>query len=179
MAHAPLPSSPVPGATIAPPLGAAAATAMPGAVPMAVTMPMTTAIADPWSGAPVYVTTGGGGDWIYESTGRQPEWSAFRETEFQHVQLTVDGGDLRVDSIRPDGSSLDSFTLQKEVVPVQAPAPAGETQQPPATAGSAAPGAQTAPGHVEPSCDSADCGGVLESFRKLLSTLGMDYLLAR
>jgi acid phosphatase type 7 len=76
------------------------------------------------SGAPVYMTTGGGGDWVYESTGTPPDWSVVRRTEFHHLVLTLDTGSLRVDAVRPDGSLFDTFTLTKDVPPpTQQPAP--------------------------------------------------------
>jgi hypothetical protein len=65
------------------------------------------------SDAPVYMTTGGGGDWVYPPPGAQPEWSAMRTAEFQHLLLEMDGDRLRVDAVRSDGSLLDSFTLNK------------------------------------------------------------------
>jgi hypothetical protein len=70
------------------------------------------------AGAPVYVTTGGGGDWIYTTDIPQPSWSAFRATEYQHLVLTVEGETLKVEAVRPDGSTLDSFALKKTLPPV-------------------------------------------------------------
>jgi MYXO-CTERM domain-containing protein len=76
------------------------------------------------SGAPVYVTSGGGGDWVYESTIPVAVWTAFRATEYQHLVMTLDGGTLKAESIRPDGSLLDVFELVKDVPPVSSePAP--------------------------------------------------------
>jgi hypothetical protein len=68
-------------------------------------------------GAPVYVTAGGGSDYLYESAMPPAEWTAFRQTEFQHLVLTLDGGTLRVESERPDGSILDRFEIVKDVPP--------------------------------------------------------------
>ncbi len=68
-------------------------------------------------GAPVYVTAGGGSDYLYESTMPPAEWTAFRQTEFQHLVITLDGGTLAVESVRPDGSVLDSFQIVKDVPP--------------------------------------------------------------
>ncbi len=68
-------------------------------------------------GAPVYVTAGGGSDYLYESVLPAAEWTAFRATEYQHLILTLDGGSLRVESVRPDGSLLDQFQIVKDVPP--------------------------------------------------------------
>jgi acid phosphatase type 7 len=69
------------------------------------------------SGAPVYVTSGGGGDWVYEPSFPPAVWTAFRATEYQHVVMTQDGGSLRIEAVRPDGTVLDQFELQKDVPP--------------------------------------------------------------
>lgn len=131
-------------------------------------------------GAPVYVTSGGGGDWIYESEKPQPEWSAFRATEFQHMQLTLDGGELRLDSIRPDGTVLDSFTIQKNYEPVAPVEPTPADAQPldpkQEEPEPVQPGASAGTGNEE-TCEDGDCGTVLERFRRLLSTLGLEQLL--
>jgi acid phosphatase type 7 len=124
------------------------------------------------SGAPVYVTSGGGGDWIYESPGEPPVWSAFRATAFQHLQLTLDGERLQVDSVRPDGTLLDTFTLQKPLPPIAEPAPLPKPlpapmfepapATPPSSAGAQAP-APPAPPAAEPApkgCSSAGAGGL-------------------
>jgi hypothetical protein len=71
------------------------------------------------SGAPVYMTTGGGGDWVYESPGAPPAWSAVRLTEFHTTLLSLEGNTLRVEAIRPDGTVFDQFSLTKEVPPPQ------------------------------------------------------------
>lgn len=88
-------------------------------------------------GAPVYVTAGGGSDYLYDSVFPAAEWTAFRETAFQHLVLTLDGGTLRVESIRPDGSILDLFEIVKDVPPPSAdPVQPGEpTPQDPPQAG--------------------------------------------
>lgn len=82
------------------------------------------------AGAPVYVTSGGSGDWVYESKGAQPSWSAFRVTAYQHALLTLSGGTLRVDAVQVDGKVLDSFTLAKEVPPPSEPAPVPQPSEP-------------------------------------------------
>jgi hypothetical protein len=72
-------------------------------------------------GAPVYVTTGGGGDWLYPIEQPIQPWVAMRESVGQHSILTLDRGSLRVDAIRPDGSVLDTFTIVKDVPPPSLP----------------------------------------------------------
>lgn len=104
------------------------------------------------AGAPVYVTTGGGGDWVYESTNTQPDWSAFRTTDYEHMVLTVKDGELRAEAIHPDGTALDSFTLKKTNIP---PATSGGSTEQGGSTGSGdveqpgqspSPGATTQPG---------------------------------
>jgi uncharacterized protein (TIGR03382 family) len=81
--------------------------------------------------APVYVTSGGGGDWLYDFSFPAADWTAYRETTGQHLVMTLDGGTLHVESIRPDGSLSDEFTIVKDVPPavedppVVAPPPPG------------------------------------------------------
>ncbi|WP_242333496.1 MULTISPECIES: metallophosphoesterase [unclassified Anaeromyxobacter] len=87
-------------------------------------------------GAPVYLTAGGGSDYLYESVLPAAEWTAFRATEYQHLILTLDGGTLLVESVRPDGSLLDKFQIVKDVPPPSAdpltpPAPGDTTTPPP------------------------------------------------
>lgn len=72
-------------------------------------------------GAPVYVTTGGGGDWLYDFEKPVAPFTAYREKVGQHVVVTVDGGSMHVESVRHDGVVHDEFTIAKDV----APAPAG------------------------------------------------------
>lgn len=79
-------------------------------------------------GAPVYVTAGGGSDYLYESTVPAAPWTAFRATAHQFLAITQDGGTLKVESVKPDGSILDAFTIVKDV-----PTPAAE--EPPAVGG--------------------------------------------
>jgi len=92
----------------------------------------------------VYVTAGGGSDYLYQSAMLPAEWTAFRETEFQHLVLTLDGGTLRVESVRPDASVLDRFEIVKDVpAPLVAdpaePAPQDPTQPPGSPAQSTTP----------------------------------------
>ena len=95
-------------------------------------------------GAPVYVTAGGGSDYLYESAMPPAEWTAFRQTEFQHLVLTLDGGTLGVESVRPDGSVLDRFEIVKDVPAPSAdpaqPVPQDPTQPPGSPAQSTSPG---------------------------------------
>ena len=66
-------------------------------------------------GAPVYVTSGGGGDWLYDSAGPQPPWSAYRETVSQHALLRFAGDRLTVEARGTDGSVIDTFTITKPI----------------------------------------------------------------
>lgn len=63
---------------------------------------------------PVYVITGGSGG--PDLTGYDPSlppWSAFRASENEVLKVTVGESQLAVEAVRPDGSLLDSFTLEK------------------------------------------------------------------
>lgn len=73
--------------------------------------------------APVYVTSGGGGDWLYDFVLPAAPWTAYREKTAQHLVLTLDGGTLRVESVRPDGKVHDQFELVKDVAPIAEPPP--------------------------------------------------------
>jgi uncharacterized protein (TIGR03382 family) len=77
--------------------------------------------------APVYVTSGGGGDWLYDLTIPAAAYTAFRAKDYQHVVFTLDVGRLRVESVRPDRTVLDSFEIVKDVTayPGTEPGPGG------------------------------------------------------
>jgi hypothetical protein len=68
--------------------------------------------------APVYVTAGGGGDWLYDFELPAAPWTAYREKTDQHLVLTVDGGSLKVESVRSNGTVHDSFTITKDIPPL-------------------------------------------------------------
>ncbi len=68
-------------------------------------------------GAPVYVTTGGGGAPLYLPVLDAP-WSAFRASSYETLRVTVDGGQMAIAAIRPDGTILDSFTLTSSALQV-------------------------------------------------------------
>lgn len=112
---------------------------------------------------PVYVSSGGGGDWVYDSPPNQPAWSAFRATAFQHLVMTLADGSLVVESIRPDGTVLDTFNIQKDVPPLPAPPP---PPPPPADGGEGdGPGGGTPPPSTgepqpgDPPGGPSGCGG--------------------
>jgi acid phosphatase type 7 len=65
--------------------------------------------------APVYVTAGGGGDWLYDFALPAAEWTAYREKNYQHLVVTLDGGSLKVESVLLDGTVHDAFTIVKDV----------------------------------------------------------------
>jgi hypothetical protein len=77
--------------------------------------------------APVYVTAGGGGDWLYDFELPAASWTAYREKTDQHLVLTVDGGSLKVESVRSNGTVHDSFTITKDIPPLPVPAPDPES----------------------------------------------------
>ncbi|HSD22091.1 MAG TPA: metallophosphoesterase [Anaeromyxobacter sp.] len=69
-------------------------------------------------GAPVYVTAGGGGDWLYDFEKPVAPFTAYREKVGQHVVVTVDGGSMHIQSVRFDGVVHDELTIVKDVPPV-------------------------------------------------------------
>lgn len=69
-------------------------------------------------GAPVYVTTGGAGGWLYDFVLPAAEWTAYREKTDQRLLLTLEDGRLRVDSIRGDAIVHDTFTIVKDLPPL-------------------------------------------------------------
>jgi hypothetical protein len=104
-------------------------------------------------GAPVYVTTGGAGGWLYDFVLAPAPWTAYREKTDQHLLLTLEGGTLKVDSIRGDGVVHDTFTLVKDLPPLPAGDVAasgggasGEPAEPSVTAAPATVGCQSGRG---------------------------------
>jgi len=75
--------------------------------------------------APVYVTTGGAGDWIYACDAARIAPVATCVSAYEHVVLTLDGGTLRIEAIHPDGSPLDAFEIVKDVPAPVADPPTG------------------------------------------------------
>lgn len=98
--------------------------------------------------APVYVTAGGGGDWLYDFSFPAASWTAYREKTAQHLVLTLDGGTMKVESVKPDGTVHDSFTITKDVPAVP------ET-------GPGAPDGPLAQNAVGPGCASGGSAGLL------------------
>ncbi|HSD19415.1 MAG TPA: metallophosphoesterase [Anaeromyxobacter sp.] len=119
-------------------------------------------------GAPVYVTAGGGSDYLYESAMPPAEWTAFRQTEFQHLVLTLDGGTLGVESVRPDGSVLDRFEIVKDVPAPSAdpaePVPQDPTQPPGSPAQSTSPGQASTGSGSGGGCGSGPGGELAVAF---------------
>jgi acid phosphatase type 7 len=72
-------------------------------------------------GAPVYVTSGGGSDYLYDSVLAAASWTAMRATAAHVMKLTLDGGSLKVEAVQPDGKLLDAIELVKDVPPVSVP----------------------------------------------------------
>jgi hypothetical protein len=59
-----------------------------------------------------YVVTGGGGNGHNPFTIPQPAWSAFRnDTDYQYTRITVSPQSLQLNSIRDDGTTLDSAAI--------------------------------------------------------------------
>jgi len=69
-------------------------------------------------GAPVYVTAGGGGDWLYDFEKPVAPFTAYREKVGQHVVVTVEGGSMHIQSVRFDGVVHDELTIVKDVPPL-------------------------------------------------------------
>ncbi|ACL66790.1 Myxococcales GC_trans_RRR domain protein [Anaeromyxobacter dehalogenans 2CP-1] len=103
--------------------------------------------------APVYVTSGGAGGWLYDFALPAEPWTAYREKIDQHLRLTLEGGTLKVDSIRGDGVIHDTFTIVKDIPPLPAQPPgggdgggAGGTPETPPANGAVAVGCQAGAG---------------------------------
>lgn len=72
-------------------------------------------------GAPVYITSGGGSDYLYDSVLPAASWTAARATRAHVMVLTLDGGSLKIQAIEPDGAVLDAIEIVKDVPPVTVP----------------------------------------------------------
>jgi acid phosphatase type 7 len=81
--------------------------------------------------APVYVTSGGTGDWLYDFALPAASWTAHREKINQHLVVTLDGGSLKVESVTMDGSVHDAFTIVKDVPALPDPQPTPTPNEPP------------------------------------------------
>ena len=77
--------------------------------------------------APVYVTSGGAGNWLYDFALPAAPWTAYREKIDQHVVLTLEDGTLKVESITGAGVVHDTFTIVKDIPPLTAPGGGGDT----------------------------------------------------
>ncbi len=67
--------------------------------------------------APVYVVTGGGGESLIPFKPLQPPWSAFRAVTDESLRITVDGANMTVLTIAPNGTQVDGFTITHAPVP--------------------------------------------------------------
>jgi hypothetical protein len=81
--------------------------------------------------APVYMTTGGGGDWLYDFALPAAEWTAYREKTDEHVVLTLDEGTMKIESIRSNGTVHDQFTIVKDIPPLPSTPPTDPPADPP------------------------------------------------
>lgn len=61
----------------------------------------------------IHVTSGGGGRSLYREFGPSAEWSATRAAEFHFVLLDITPQRLHAQAIRPDGSVLDDFSIDR------------------------------------------------------------------
>ena len=67
------------------------------------------------------MTTGGGGDWLYDFEVPAAPWTAYREKVDQHVVVTIEGGTMKIESVRSSGTVHDAFTIMKDVPPLPPP----------------------------------------------------------
>jgi hypothetical protein len=73
----------------------------------------------------IYITTGGGGASLRDV--EESDFTAYVESAFHVTHVSVDGGTLRAEMVRPDGEVRDQVTLSKEVVePPPPPCEAGD-----------------------------------------------------
>jgi hypothetical protein len=114
--------------------------------------------------APVYVTSGGGGGWLYDFALPPAPWTAYRIKDHQHNVLTLDGGTLKVDSVNEDGTLHDTFTIVKDIPPLpdagDASPPPGGPQLPVPPPGTP-PESPTEAGTSGSGCASSGSGGML------------------
>jgi hypothetical protein len=110
--------------------------------------------------APVYMTTGGGGDWLYDFALPAAEWTAYREKTDEHVVLTLEEGTMKIESIRSNGTVHDQFTIVKDVPPL----PVSPPSEPPPLSDSPTPpggGDATPVDASQAGCASGGSAGVL------------------
>ncbi len=67
--------------------------------------------------APVYVVTGGGGESLLPFKPFQPPWSALRAVTDESLRITVDGANMTVLALAPNGTQVDGFTITHAPVP--------------------------------------------------------------
>ncbi|WP_426750819.1 metallophosphoesterase [Myxococcus sp. Y35] len=73
-----------------------------------------------------YLVVGGGGATLRDLPGSKPDWSVIRDNQsYGFLDVTVVDGTLTAQLLGVDGSTVDSFTLEKELPPQEQP-PAGE-----------------------------------------------------
>ena len=68
---------------------------------------------------PIYITTGGGGASLRDV--EESDFTAYVESTLHVTRVSVDGGTLRAEMIRPDGAVGDEVTVSKEVEPPPPP----------------------------------------------------------
>jgi len=78
-----------------------------------------------------FLTSGGGGRVLYENWSEEEPWVAKRASEFHYVLIEATPTRLNITAIRPDNSTLDSFTLERPLPPrLEPPRPTTPTPTP-------------------------------------------------
>ncbi|WNG35439.1 metallophosphoesterase [Archangium violaceum] len=110
-----------------------------------------TAVAPSNTRQPVYLVVGSGGASLRPLEGSKPSWAALRnDKDHGYLDVTVEDGTLSAQVLTPSGKTLDSFTLTKELPPLEA-----EPEQPGPSEPSGPPGTEQ-PGPTQPSTPNPD-----------------------
>jgi len=72
------------------------------------------------SGGVTYIVSGGGGNGLNSFAISQPSWSAFRQSTYEYVRLTVSANSLQLDAINDSGTIFDSATITPALPPSEA-----------------------------------------------------------
>jgi iron/zinc purple acid phosphatase-like protein C/fibronectin type III domain protein len=63
------------------------------------------------SGGVTYIVSGGGGNGLNQFLIGQPSWSAFRQSTYEHMRITVSPSSLQIDAVSQTGTVFDSSTI--------------------------------------------------------------------
>lgn len=96
----------------------------------------------------VFVTSGGGGRALYGNWSAEEPWVAKRAAEFHFLLIEASPTAIDVHALRPDGSTLDRFTLERAAPPKLTPTPTATAASTPTRGPAPTPPNATAPATV-------------------------------